>query len=185
MSLSAMRYKTFVWPNNPERCALAWERTPAEHKVPFGTYYLQDLGLTRQVLTGEGVFTGEDAYETFSELLALFLAGGSGTLVHPVWGACSAYFTALSLEEEPRENYVRYSFTFREDPEDYSEEITVQSTDSDSGESSEAVYYTVVSGDTLWAIAQRYGTTVAALTALNPTLKNPNLITVGQVLQVA
>lgn len=184
MSLSKMRYKTFVWPNNPERCELTWERTLAEHKVPFGTYYLQDLGLTRQVLSGEGVFTGEDAYETFEALCALFLEGGSGTLVHPVWGACSAVFASLTLTEEPRENFVRYAFTFREDPGSYSDAITVQSGDSDSSAAETDVYYTVVAGDTLWAIAQRYGTTVDAIAALNPTLKNPNLITIGQVLQV-
>lgn len=30
-----------------------------------------------------------------------------------------------------------------------------------------AVYYTVVAGDTLWSIAQRYNTTVNALRSLN------------------
>ena len=43
--------------------------------------------------------------------------------------------------------------------------------------------YTVVAGDTLGAIAARYGTTVATLAALNH-LANPNLIYVGQVLLV-
>jgi LysM repeat protein len=44
-----------------------------------------------------------------------------------------------------------------------------------------ATTYTVVAGDTLGAIAARYGTTPAALAALNH-LANPNLIHVGQVL---
>jgi LysM repeat protein len=44
--------------------------------------------------------------------------------------------------------------------------------------------YRVVSGDTLGAIAARHGTTVAALAALNH-LANPNLLYVGQVLEVA
>lgn len=40
-------------------------------------------------------------------------------------------------------------------------------------------YYTVVSGDTLTAIAARFGTTVAAIVRAN-NISNPNLIYVGQ-----
>jgi len=42
--------------------------------------------------------------------------------------------------------------------------------------------YTVKKGDTLSAIAKRYGTTVDALLKANPNIKNPNLIKVGQVI---
>ena len=38
----------------------------------------------------------------------------------------------------------------------------------------------MVQGDTLWRIALRYGTTLEELLAVNPTIKNPNLIVVGQ-----
>ena len=44
-------------------------------------------------------------------------------------------------------------------------------------------YYTVQRGDTLSAIAKKYGTTVAQLVAWNG-IKNPNLIITGQVLRV-
>lgn len=44
--------------------------------------------------------------------------------------------------------------------------------------------YTVQSGDTLSAIAARHGTTVPTLLQLNPQITNPNVIHVGQVLQV-
>lgn len=43
--------------------------------------------------------------------------------------------------------------------------------------------YTVVAGDTLSAIAKKYGTTVNQLVALN-NIANPNLIYVGQVLKI-
>jgi LysM repeat protein len=42
--------------------------------------------------------------------------------------------------------------------------------------------YVVKKGDTLSAIAKRYGTTVDALLKANPNIKNPNLIKVGQVI---
>ena len=44
--------------------------------------------------------------------------------------------------------------------------------------------YTVRRGDTLWAIARRYHTTVAALVAAN-NIANPNLIYPGQQLLIA
>lgn len=45
------------------------------------------------------------------------------------------------------------------------------------------IYYTVVKGDTLSAIAKKYGTTVNQLASWN-NIKNVNLITVGQKLRV-
>jgi peptidoglycan endopeptidase LytF len=48
----------------------------------------------------------------------------------------------------------------------------------------QASTHTVQRGDTLRIIAGRYGTTVDALLALNPGIKNPNLIFVGQVIRV-
>ncbi len=47
------------------------------------------------------------------------------------------------------------------------------------------IYYTVKAGDTLSAIARKYGTTVSAIQKLNPTLiKNVNLIYVGWKIRV-
>lgn len=47
------------------------------------------------------------------------------------------------------------------------------------------VTYTVKKGDTLNSIAQKYNTTVSKLMRLNPSIKNANLISVGQVLVVS
>ena len=44
--------------------------------------------------------------------------------------------------------------------------------------------YTVQPGDTLFFIAQRFGTTVNAILAINPQITNPNLIFPGQVICV-
>lgn len=44
-------------------------------------------------------------------------------------------------------------------------------------------YYTVQKGDTLWALAQRFGTTVEALAEDNQ-IRDPNLIYVNQVLRI-
>ncbi|WP_324669852.1 LysM peptidoglycan-binding domain-containing protein [Geochorda subterranea] len=42
--------------------------------------------------------------------------------------------------------------------------------------------YTVQPGDTLFFIAQRFGTTVDAILAINPQIANPNLIFPGQII---
>ena len=44
--------------------------------------------------------------------------------------------------------------------------------------------YTVKSGDTLWKIAQDNDTTIEAIMACNPIIKNPNHIEVGWVLKI-
>ncbi len=46
------------------------------------------------------------------------------------------------------------------------------------------IEYTVQPGDTLSAIAYKYGTTVDAILAINPEITNPNLIQVGQIIKI-
>ena len=45
-------------------------------------------------------------------------------------------------------------------------------------------YYTIQSGDTLSGIAAKFGTTIARLMALNPQIKNPNLIYPGDAIRL-
>ena len=46
------------------------------------------------------------------------------------------------------------------------------------------ITHTVVQGDNLFRISLRYNTTIAAIVAANPSITNPNLIFVGQVLVI-
>lgn len=191
MLLTPMRYKEYVWPHNPRVYSIDYERIMAVNKVPFGLYYLQDLGRTRRVMKGEGEFIGEDAYTQFGQLANVFYSGGPGQLIHPLWQTANAYFVSLRLEQEPMRDYVRYSFEFWEEVNYYSGQVrtwtaqTSQSSGSDQAAQTIPVYYQVVKGDTLWSIAMRYGMALSDLIALNPQIKNPNLIHIGDEVRVS
>jgi murein DD-endopeptidase MepM/ murein hydrolase activator NlpD len=47
-----------------------------------------------------------------------------------------------------------------------------------------AIYHVVVKGNTMSAIAKKYGVTLATLDSLNPQIKNLNIISVGQKIRV-
>ena len=192
--LAPMRYKTYTWPHNPRVYSIDYERKMAVHKTPFGLFRLQDLGRTNRIMEGEGEFVGDDAYAQFGQLANVFYSGGPGLLIHPLWQTANAYFVSLRLEQEPRPDYVRYSFTFWEDDSWYTglaKQVggleatkgggiieTVQA-----GEKGKA-YHKVVKGDTLWALAKTYGVSLEELIGLNPQIKNPNLIRVGDEVRV-
>lgn len=189
MLLTPMRYKDYIWPHNPATYSITYERQVAVHKIPFGRYCMQDLGMGCRVMRGQGEFSGKDAYEEFKKLATVFYSEGPGLLIHPLWQISNAYFTALKLEQEPLPDYIRYSFEFRERYDGYQETLTssaVSSANSSggTGDASPALpgqenTYTVVSGDTLWGVAKRYGVALENLLQANPGIKNPNLIHPG------
>lgn len=188
MNLRPMRFKSFVWPHNPRTYTIAFEREMASFKVPFGRYYLQNLGLTRRVLRGEGEFVGEGAYDQFKELASLFYEESAGVLVHPVWMTTTAWFTALELRQEPRKDYVRYTFEFWEANPPMSGKLTRVETENTAAqgetEKGEKRTHTVVRGDTLWDIANTYDVSLSQVIAWNPQIKNPNLIYPGERVRV-
>lgn len=185
MNLTPMRFKQYVWPHNPKVYSIDYERKMAVSKTPFGRYILQDLGQTNRIMAGEGEFVGEGAYQEFGKLANAFYDPGPGQLVHPVWQMASAHFVSLRLEQEPREDYVRYSFVFWEDSGQQAAVKRVTAAQQGGTLGAGVNYHTVAQGDTLWAIARRYDRTVEELISLNPGIKNPNLIRVGEKVRVS
>lgn len=193
MVLSPMKYKDFTWPHNPRTYTIEYQRVMGVHKVPFGRYHLQDLGPTRRVMKGEGEFVGEKAYEQFKALASVFYSSGPGVLIHPVWQSANAYFVELSLTQEPRKDHVGYAFTFWESYDGYQAYArkaegggasgTPHSGETGSG-TGEGIWHTVVKGETLWGIARRYGAELTEVIALNPQIRNPNLIYPGERVRV-
>lgn len=169
-----MRYKSFIWPNNPYSCQLSTSRELVAHRFPGRGCGLEDLGKNIRVLTGEGEFYGAGAYETMQGLLEVFYEGGTGVLVHPVIEMNRAWFHELELIQEPREDYVKYRFSFWEDGNG----TVVQQGAKTSGNHSVQV------GQNLWQIAELYGTTAEALLKANTWIQNPNSLTVGRMVVI-
>jgi len=188
-----MRFKDYVWPHNPRTYTIEMGRDVQERKVPYGWHHLQDLGQKGRIMRGEGEFVGEGAYEEFRKLGEVFYQGGSGILIHPVWQAANAIFAELKLMQEPRADYVRYSFVFLECYDGYQDTLrAVESSQAEgaggfeqTGGTADRSWYTVVRGDTLWAIARQRGLELTELIQLNPQIKNPNLILPGEKVRVA
>lgn len=67
---------------------------------------------------------------------------------------------------------------------DENKKIDVELEEVSGGASSGAVWHLVVTGETLGGIAQKYGTTVKKIVALNPRIKNPDLIYAGEMIRV-
>lgn len=188
MELTPMRFKNYVWPHNPKLFQITEKRRLAVNPVPFGKGTVTDMGVDLRILKGEGEFAGENAYDEFLKLKAVFDEGTAGLLVHPVWRSIRVWFSSLSLMQEPLSDYVSYAFEFVEDNDSY-----YQTEDKPENEDSvtngtvngSSKTYTVKSGDTLWGIAKKYDITLNQIIALNPQIKNPNLISVGQVVNVS
>lgn len=109
--MQKMIYKNVVWPQNPHTYKEEYIRQPHFH-TEGGTTYYDGMGDMQRIITGSGTFFGETAYEDFGQLVALFEDGGAGILMHPLLGTRYCHFTGLGLTQEPRENYVSYTFQF-------------------------------------------------------------------------
>lgn len=167
----SMRFKNFVWPNNPYSCSLTTRREIVTHKFPGGGYCLEDLGKGLRVLKGKGEFFGPGAYGNLQGLLEVFEEGGPGQLIHPVVQLKRAVFTELELMQEPRADYVLYQFVFCEDDGDIMAEPVA---------GSETGSHGIQSGESLWEIAAMYGTTAESLLAANSWIRNPNALETGR-----
>ena len=130
---------------------------------------LQELGQHGRVVSGSGVFVGEEAEQEWEALCACYAGGGSGTLYLPGRKPVQAIFAELSLQQPLRRTYIVYRFLFQE--------LLPQA--------KQPGVYTAKTGDCLWSAATAAGTTPEELLQANPGhIRWANELTAGQKLVV-
>lgn len=167
-----MRFKDFVWSNNPAKVNISAGRNVKSIKIPQSTNIFQDMGREKCTIFGQGQFLGEAALSNFAKLSALLHEGEAGSLSVPGVGVFSAHFSKLSLLEQIGGEFVSYEFEF------LGEEAGSM------GSALPKEFYTVKEGETLWEVATSCSATVEALLGLNPYIKNPNELEAGQKVRV-
>lgn len=115
--MSNMKYRMFLWPENPERFGIRAVVEPEYVENDVGGYDYTGMGPMCRIFTGGGVFCGPEAAEMFNALAVLLATRTGGELYHPIWGTTTAYLTELTMSQDSRPDYVEYSFTFRETDE--------------------------------------------------------------------
>ena len=110
--MNYLSFKTFVWPHNPRVYQEEYSRQP-QYVTEDGVSLFEGMGEMKRIITGSGVFLGENAVERFQALTELFESDEPGDLRHPVWGIRRCYFTGLELIQEPKDNYVAYKAEFQ------------------------------------------------------------------------
>ena len=179
--LSAMKYKDFVWPNNPKTFEVEYKRTLRSYKLPFAGFKVQNLGQQHRIFKGDGEFSGPDAYESFRLLAKVYSDGTSGWLEHPIWPAAKVYFAKLKLKQEPREDYVSYSFEFWEcDSSTGTSGFTPGEPDFE-----RTVYIAARENDTLSSIASRNNTTISLMKKLNPQISETDILYAGRLVRIS
>lgn len=112
--MNKLSYGNFIWPNNPEKYEEVCIRQPVYYKWEDGTEEYIGMGPVQRIITGSGAFYGSNAYANFKTLLGMVGLEEAATLTHPVWGTRLGYLTEVKSKMEPVENYVAYTFEFRE-----------------------------------------------------------------------
>lgn len=109
-----MQFRNFTWPNEPSSLRVTSRRRTGPARGAGRRLDAAGPRTSARTVTGEGVFFGETAYESLRTLEALLAQGSAGALTLPHVGTLQAVLTELEGGQEPRENFVRYRFTFVE-----------------------------------------------------------------------
>lgn len=169
MNLAPMRFRDYVWPNNPETIQIERLKTVGSFPIPHEGRTLQDMGGRGRRVTGSGRFLGEDCLAEFSRLSEAFATEGSGLLRIPGNQPFQAVFSSLTMRGGAGPDCVAYAFVFEEDTLAKAEESLVE----------DSAVHICAPGETLWEIAAPAGVSVDAMLKENPGIQWPNALDSG------
>lgn len=127
-------YKGLVLDANPSSIQINKSKKISKRVVPFGSTKAQEISIQPTVVSGNGVFLGNDALEKATELMRIFDHKGSAHLFVPDAMVFRAYFTDLDIAYDAAKNRVDYSFKFVQDSNDKQSSYNLGFTYARSGE---------------------------------------------------
>lgn len=168
---SIIRFAGFVFEHNPETLKITAGSTLASADVLGSSRALSHSGVKNRVISGEGFITGEDCLFRFSRMLRLLSREESCLLCLPDIRPFFAFFRSLRLSCDPTPNLVRYYFEFEEDA-------------LKGKKPRKPNRFFISRGEDLWDISRIFNLSVEELVNLNPQIKRPNEIEIGEAVRI-
>ncbi len=155
-----MSFKEYVFEQNPSMMTIAYNRNIVSRVMPNSKSDVQELGLKRRIISGEGTFFGEQCVEQSERLRTVFEQGGKGILYLPGQKPMVALFRSLEIRAVDMENVMEYRFVFDECESDATEPKLRMAL----GDGKQC----------LWDFAYRYGVDIDDLMEWNDDILRPD-----------
>lgn len=117
--MNSIQYKDFKFPYNPQTTAFKCDRSYIKHKYPsqIGAE-LEDFGVNAIIITGKGIFYGDNAYADFKSLYIEYQKSGVGFVSHPIFDwVTRGLMVGLESNVDNENNVIHYSFEIVADSE--------------------------------------------------------------------
>lgn len=154
MKLIKMSYKGFIFDANPESIEINLSKNISTKQFPFSISKSQEINIQPTIISGKGKFVGENARERAYLLEKVFKSNCSSYLFVPNASPIKAFFKALNMSYNSKENAVYYSFEFVED-------VSGKKTDYNFG------YTFAKENENLYDVANRTGVEIDKLFEIN------------------
>ena len=164
MNNAVMRFDGIHLSHNPKALRVQRRQTVRSERLLSGGA-AETVSIEPEIISGTAELFGESCLSDYEKLEQLCRSGRAAALSAPFLGAFSAVLTEITLAAEPREDYIAVSFTFK------------ATANGSHQEPKHGPYCYPDFGETYWDIADRFGTTVEELVALNPQIRSITFLT--------
>lgn len=112
MQYIRMSYKNFTFWVNPSTLKISHRRVVSSRSIPFGASRSREISMSPVVISGQGVFAGDDARDNARDITRIFDEKGSGYLFLPDSTPVKAIFSRLDVSYRDTDGSIVYDFEF-------------------------------------------------------------------------
>ena len=161
MSNVNMRFGGVSLSHNPKTLKIIRSKNIASVNLSDGQNRFSHAAEGILKISGTGELYGENCFQTYEKLLRASCKNVPYVLSVPELGVFFAVLSDLSINAEPKSNFLSVAFTFRiVDGENNCEKIFPQR------------YYFPQANENLWDVSYKTGINIEKLTELNPDIKD-------------